>query len=144
VCRRHGISDATLYNNWKAKYGGLEVSQARRLKALEDENTRLKKLLAEAMLDNAVLKDVAPKSRNARCSAGRCHGCAPGAWGERAAGVLDPWHRSIAGADLPTVALLNILVGPKQTGDSRKLRNFENLFLAVSQILREEAGPRYE
>jgi putative transposase len=60
VCRRHGISDATFYN-WKAKYGGLEVSQARRLKALEDENARLKKLLAEAMLDNAVLKDVAAK-----------------------------------------------------------------------------------
>ena len=58
VCRRHGISDATFYN-WKARYGGLEVSQARRLKALEDENARLKKLLAEAMLDNAVLKDVA-------------------------------------------------------------------------------------
>jgi putative transposase len=60
VCRRHGISDATFYN-WKAKYGGLEVSQARRLKALEDENARLKKLLAESMLDNAVLKDVAAK-----------------------------------------------------------------------------------
>ena len=60
VCRRHGISDATFYN-WKAKYGGLEVSQARRLKALEDENARLKKLLAEAMLDNAVLKDVAAR-----------------------------------------------------------------------------------
>ena len=60
MCRRHGISDATFYN-WKAKYGGLEVSQARRLKALEDENAKLKKLLAEAMLDNAVLKDVATK-----------------------------------------------------------------------------------
>ena len=60
VCRRHGISDATFYN-WKAKYGGLEVSQARLLKALEDENARLKKLLAESMLDNAVLKDVAAK-----------------------------------------------------------------------------------
>lgn len=60
VCRRHGISEATFYN-WKARYGGLEVSQARRLKALEDENARLKKLLAEAMLDNAVLKDVAAK-----------------------------------------------------------------------------------
>lgn len=55
VCRRHGISDATFYK-WKAKYGGLEVSEARRLKALEDENGRLKRLLAEAMLDNAMLK----------------------------------------------------------------------------------------
>ncbi|WP_376967642.1 IS3 family transposase [Azospirillum sp. A26] len=60
VCRRHGISEATFYT-WKAKYGGLEVSEARRLKALEDENTRLKKLLAEAMLDNAILKDVGRK-----------------------------------------------------------------------------------
>jgi putative transposase len=60
VCRRHGVSDATFYK-WKAKYGGLEVSEARRLKALEDENARLKKLLAEAMLDNAMLKDVAAK-----------------------------------------------------------------------------------
>ncbi len=60
VCRRHGISDATFYK-WKAKYGGLEVSDAKRLKALEDENAKLKKLLAEAMLDNAMLKDVASK-----------------------------------------------------------------------------------
>jgi putative transposase len=57
VCRRHGISGATFYK-WKAKYGGLEVSDAKRLRALEDENAKLKKLLAEAMLDNAILKDV--------------------------------------------------------------------------------------
>lgn len=60
VCRRHGVSGATFYK-WKAKYGGLDVSEARRLKALEDENRRLKKLLAEAMLDNAMLKDIAAK-----------------------------------------------------------------------------------
>ena len=60
LCRKHGISSATFYK-WKAKYGGLEVSDARRLKALEEENGRLKKLLAEAMLDNAILKDVAAK-----------------------------------------------------------------------------------
>jgi putative transposase len=60
VCRRHGISEATFYK-WKSKYGGLDVSEAKRLKSLEDENTRLKKLLAEAMLDNAMLKDVAAK-----------------------------------------------------------------------------------
>ena len=53
VCRKHGVSSATFYK-WKAKYGGLEVSDARRLKALEDENAKLKKLLAEAMLDNAM------------------------------------------------------------------------------------------
>jgi putative transposase len=60
VCRRHGISGATFYK-WKAKFGGLEVSEARRLRSLEEENARLKKLLAEAMLDNAVLKDLASK-----------------------------------------------------------------------------------
>ena len=60
VCRKHGISSATFYK-WKGKYGGLEVSDARRLKALDDENRRLKKLLAEAMLDNAMLKDIAAK-----------------------------------------------------------------------------------
>ena len=60
VCRKHGISDATFYK-WKAKYGGMEVSHARRLKVLEDENTKLKKLLAEAMLDNAMLRDVASR-----------------------------------------------------------------------------------
>jgi putative transposase len=60
ACREHGISSATFYK-WKAKFGGLEVSDARRLKALEDENAKLKKLLAEQMLDNAMLKDVASR-----------------------------------------------------------------------------------
>lgn len=60
VCRKHGVSSATFYK-FKARYGGLEVSAARRLTALEDENAKLKKLLAEAMLDNAILKDVAAK-----------------------------------------------------------------------------------
>ncbi len=60
VCRKSGISDATFYK-YKAKYGGMDVSDARKLKALEDENAKLKKLLAEAMLDNAILKDVAAK-----------------------------------------------------------------------------------
>jgi putative transposase len=57
VCRKHGISEATFYK-WKAKFGGLDVSDAKRLKSLEDENAKLKKLLAEAMLDIAVLKDI--------------------------------------------------------------------------------------
>ena len=60
LCRRHGISSATFYA-WKAKYGGMEVSEARRLKAREDENTRLKRLLADAMLDNVALKDLLAK-----------------------------------------------------------------------------------
>ena len=57
MCRRHGISSATFYK-WKAKFGGMDVSDAKRLRALEDENAKLKKLLAEAMLDNAILKDI--------------------------------------------------------------------------------------
>jgi len=58
--RKHGISDATFYN-WKAKYGGITASEAARLRALEGENRRLKKLLAEAMMDNTVLEEVAAK-----------------------------------------------------------------------------------
>ena len=60
VCRKHGISNATFFK-WKAKFGGMDVGDARRLKALEDENAKLKKLLAEAMLDNAMLKDLNSK-----------------------------------------------------------------------------------
>ena len=60
VCRRHGISGATFYK-WKAKFGGLEVTEAKRLRTLEEENAKLKKLLAEAMLDIAVLKDISTK-----------------------------------------------------------------------------------
>lgn len=60
LCRKHGISEATFYN-WKAKYGGMEVSEAKRLKALEDENTRLKKLLAEQMLYAAALRELLAK-----------------------------------------------------------------------------------
>jgi putative transposase len=60
LCRRHGISEATFYN-WKAKYGGMEVSEAKRLKALEEENAKLKKLLAEQMLDVAALRELLAK-----------------------------------------------------------------------------------
>ena len=60
VCRKHGISTATFYG-WKAKFGGMEVSEAKRLKQLEDENAKLKRLLADAMLDNAALKDLMTK-----------------------------------------------------------------------------------
>ena len=60
LCRRHGISEATFYN-WKAKYGGMEVSEAKRLKALEDENAKLKKLLAEQMLETAALRELLSK-----------------------------------------------------------------------------------
>jgi putative transposase len=60
LCRKHGLSSPTFYK-WKAKYGGLDVSAARRLKALEDENARLKRMLADAMLDNVALKDLLGK-----------------------------------------------------------------------------------
>lgn len=60
LARRHGVSEATIYN-WKAMYGGLEVSEAKRLRSLEDENGRLKRLLADAMLNNAALKDLLTK-----------------------------------------------------------------------------------
>ena len=60
LCRKHAISQATLYN-WKSKFGGMSVSEAQRLKALEDENRRLKSLLADAMLDKAALKELLSK-----------------------------------------------------------------------------------
>ena len=61
LCRKHGISDATFYN-WKAKYGGMDVSDAKKLKALESENAKLKKLLAEAELDKAMMKELLRKN----------------------------------------------------------------------------------
>jgi putative transposase len=60
LCRKHGVSSPTFYK-WKAKYGGLDVSEARRLKALEVENAKLKRMLADAMLDNVALKDLLGK-----------------------------------------------------------------------------------
>jgi len=57
LCRKHGISDASIYK-WKARFGGMDVSEAKRLKALEDENAKLKRMLADAMLDNVALKDL--------------------------------------------------------------------------------------
>ena len=60
LCRQHGISDATFYN-WRSKYGGMEVSEAKRLKVLENDNRQLKHLLADAMLENRAIKDVLSK-----------------------------------------------------------------------------------
>jgi putative transposase len=61
LCRKHGLSEATFYK-YKAKYGGMTVSDAKKLKVLEEENAKLKRLLADAMLDNAALKDLATKN----------------------------------------------------------------------------------
>jgi putative transposase len=86
LCRRHGMSSATFYA-WKAKFGGMEVSDAKRLRALEEENARLKRLLADTMLDNAGLKDLLSKNGDARREAGSGR-ASPGDVGdERAAGV---------------------------------------------------------
>ncbi len=60
LCRKHGVSDASIYK-WKARFGGMDVSEAKRLKALEDENAKLKRMLADAMLGNVALKDLLGK-----------------------------------------------------------------------------------
>ncbi len=69
LCRKHGISDATFYN-WRSRYGGMDVSEARRLRQLEEENQRLKRLVADQALDIQVLKDVLGKSKFARAAPG--------------------------------------------------------------------------
>ncbi len=61
LCRKHGVSDASIYK-WKARFGGMDVSEAKRLRALEDENAKLKRMLADAMLDNVALKDLLGKN----------------------------------------------------------------------------------
>src|ERR1700738_962780 len=91
VCRKHGVSSATFYK-WKAKFGGLEVSEAKRLKALEDENGRLKRMLADAMLDNAALKDLL--GGDARGAAGGGGVSASRLRDERAAGMSGDRDRS--------------------------------------------------
>jgi putative transposase len=60
LCRKHGVSDASIYK-WKARFGGMDVSEARRLRSLEEENAKLKLMLADAMLDNVALKDLLGK-----------------------------------------------------------------------------------
>ncbi len=71
LARKHGISEATLYN-WKAKYGGMDVSEAKRLKQLEDENAKLKKLLADQMLEASALRELLAKNSRARRKARSC------------------------------------------------------------------------
>ncbi|WP_458791907.1 transposase [Yoonia sp. MH D7] len=86
VCRRHEISSAMFYKN-KSKYGGMEPSAARRLRALEDENGKLKKLLAEQMLDNAMLRDINSRNGDARGKAECCRPPVQDARCEPAAGL---------------------------------------------------------
>ena len=75
LARKHGVSEGTLYN-WKAKYGGMDVSEAKRLKQLKDENAKLKKLLAEAMLDASALRELLSKNGRARRQARGCRASA--------------------------------------------------------------------
>lgn len=86
VCRRHGISSTTFYK-YKSKYGGMEPSDAKRLRALEDENGKLKKQLAEQMLDNAMLRDINSKNGDARWEAESCGAFDGGSSGQPATGV---------------------------------------------------------
>ena len=92
LCRRHGMSEATFYT-WKSKFGGMDVSEAKRLRSLEDENGKLKRLLADAMLDNAALKDLLGKNGSARREARGRRTSSNGVRGERAAGVYHPGHQ---------------------------------------------------
>ena len=84
LCRKHGVSSPTFYK-WKARFGGMDVAEARRLKALEEENGGLKRMLASAMLDNVALKDLLGKSGDARRASGGCGAAAVGPRDERAA-----------------------------------------------------------
>lgn len=86
VCRRHGISSATFYK-YKSMYGGMEPSDAKRLQALEDENGKLKKLLSEQMLDNAMLRDINSKNGDARWEAESCGSFDGSPSGQPATGV---------------------------------------------------------
>ena len=74
ICRKHGISEQTFYN-WKNKYGGMEISDAMKLKVLEDENRKLKGLVADLSLDNKILKDILKKTFNARSEESRSTAC---------------------------------------------------------------------
>jgi putative transposase len=86
LCRKHGLSSPTFYK-WKAKYGGMDMSEARRLKALEDENAKLKRMLADSMLDNVALKNLLGKSGDVRCASSGGGAPAVGLRDERTAGL---------------------------------------------------------
>ena len=86
LCRKHGVSDASIYK-WKAKFGGMDVSEAKRLKTLEDENTKLKRLLADAMLDNAALEGPFGKEVVTPAAKRKAVAHLMSTWDERTAGV---------------------------------------------------------
>lgn len=94
VCRRHGISTGT-FHAWKAKFGGMDVSEAKRLRSLEEESAKPKRLLADAILDASILKDLPAKNGEARRCPGSRRPCLARARRERAAGVFHRRRRSI-------------------------------------------------
>ena len=94
IAREHGISRATLYN-WKSKYSGMEVSQVKRLKELEEENRKLKQMYADLALDNRILKEVIEKNSRARDQKGLCKRNRRRIWSEHLSGVQDDGHPQI-------------------------------------------------
>lgn len=94
IAREHGISRATLYN-WKSKYSGMEVSQVKRLKELEEENRKLKQMYADLALDNRILKEVIEKNSRARDQKGHCERNRRRIWSEHLSGVQDDGHPQI-------------------------------------------------
>lgn len=94
IAREHGISRATLYN-WKSKYSGMEVSQVKRLKELEEENRKLKQMYADLALDNRILKEVIEKNSRARDQKGPCKRNRRRIWSEHLSGVQDDGHPQI-------------------------------------------------
>ena len=95
VCREHSVSEATYYQ-WKSKYGGMEASDTKRLRKLEDENRRLKQLYADLSLENRALKDVIAKSSNDSRAARVNAGTAAALWTERTAGVSSRWTDALS------------------------------------------------
>ena len=128
VCRKHGISTAT-FCAWKAKFGGMDVSEAKRLRSLEDENAKLKRLLADAMLDNVALKDLLSKNGDARRQAGSCrpsHGDLRVERGARACQVIRAdrkrvRYRSCRPADADLRRRLRELAGEQRRFGYRRL-----------------------
>ena len=117
LARKHGVSEATLYN-WKAKFGGMSVSDAQRLRALEDENGKLKRLLADAMLDKAALNDLLSKNGRARRDARRRRQDPDGVRDQRAAGLFDREGRPQDGAlSILSSAGHGVARAPARTGD---------------------------
>ena len=138
LCRKHGVSEATLYN-WKAKFGGMDVSEAKRLRALEEENRKLKKLLAESMLDQAAFKELLTK-KNGRARR-RARGCRP------SQGVLEMSERRacrLIAADRKTMRYRSrrppetaLRIRLRELANQRRRFGYRRLFI----LLRREGEP---